>query len=76
MKLFQPAICVLVCCLLFMANVRTDHSGAYAQESKCYEYNVTAYGALGDAKTLNTKAIQQTRDTCAKNGGGTVVIPP
>jgi polygalacturonase len=36
---------------------------------------ITAHGALGDGKTLNTKAIQQTIDTCAAAGGGTVVVP-
>jgi polygalacturonase len=33
-------------------------------------------GAVGDGKTLNTKAIQSTIDKCAKSGGGTVVVPP
>jgi len=32
-------------------------------------YNVLDYGAIGDSKTLNTKAIQKAIDECASNGG-------
>lgn len=38
-------------------------------------YNVAAYGAVGDGKTLNTKAIQATVEACAAAGGGMVYIP-
>lgn len=38
-------------------------------------YLITNYGAIADGKTLNTKAIQSAIDTCALNGGGTVVVP-
>ena len=38
-------------------------------------YDVSAFGAVGDGKTLNSKAIQATIDKCAQHGGGTVVIP-
>jgi parallel beta-helix repeat protein len=40
------------------------------------EYNITNYGAIGDGTTLNTKAIQNTVDSCAINGGGKIIIPP
>jgi polygalacturonase len=39
-------------------------------------HDVTRFGARGDGKTLNTKAIQQAIDTCSKAGGGTVLVPP
>jgi polygalacturonase len=39
-------------------------------------YDVTRFGARGDGKTLNTKAIQRAIDTCNKAGGGTVLVPP
>jgi polygalacturonase len=36
---------------------------------------ITSYGAIDDAKTLNTKSIQSAIDACAKSGGGDLVIP-
>jgi hypothetical protein len=36
---------------------------------------ITDYGAVGDAKTLNTAAINNTLAACAK-AGGTVTVPP
>jgi alpha-L-rhamnosidase len=44
----------------------------YSNEKR---YNIAERGAVGDAKTLNTKAIQAVIDECAQNGGGTLVIP-
>lgn len=36
---------------------------------------ISAHGAIGDGKTLNTKVIQSAIDECARSGGGTVVVP-
>jgi len=38
-------------------------------------YNVRDFGAKGDGKTLDTKAIQVAIDSCNKEHGGTVLIP-
>lgn len=38
-------------------------------------YSISAHGAIGDGRTLNTKAIQSAIDACAASGGGTVVVP-
>jgi polygalacturonase len=37
---------------------------------------ITDFGAKGDGRNLNTKAIQAAVDACAARGGGTVVVPP
>lgn len=39
-------------------------------------YNIRDFNAKGDGKTLDTKAVQAAIDTCSKNGGGTVFVPP
>ncbi len=38
--------------------------------------NVVDFGAVGDGVAINTRAIQTAIDTCAKTGGGKVIIPP
>lgn len=38
-------------------------------------YNVQDFGAKGDGKTLNTKAIQSAIDKCFAEQGGTVLVP-
>jgi len=37
---------------------------------------ITDYGAVGDAKTLNTASINKALSACAKSGGGTAIVPP
>ncbi len=38
-------------------------------------YNITDFGAVGDGRTLNTKALQAAIDACGKDSGGTVLVP-
>ncbi|MDF2432130.1 MAG: hypothetical protein JWP44_1761 [Mucilaginibacter sp.] len=38
-------------------------------------FNVKDFGAIGDGKTLDSKAINKTIDTAAAAGGGTVYLP-
>jgi hypothetical protein len=38
-------------------------------------YNIVDYGAKGNGKTINTKAINAAIRACNKNGGGIVVVP-
>ncbi|WP_448702074.1 glycoside hydrolase family 28 protein [Mucilaginibacter sp. AW1-3] len=61
---------IAIALLLFMPFGLTT---AFAAGKKTY--NIAQHGAVGDAKTLNTKAIQAVIDLCAKKGGGTVIIP-
>src|SRR6266496_5372693 len=37
-------------------------------------YDVRIFGAIGDGKTLNTKALQAAIDKCNAAGGGTVLV--
>jgi len=43
--------------------------------SGAHVYNVREYGAMGDGKTLDTKAIQSAIDKCCTDKGGTVLLP-
>jgi len=38
-------------------------------------FNITAYGAVADGKTLCTQAFALAVDACTKAGGGTVIVP-
>ena len=38
-------------------------------------FNIVSFGAVADAKTINTKAIQKAIDACSAAGGGMVYVP-
>ena len=46
-----------------------------AEESGLKRYSIVAFGAVADAKTLNTAAIQKAIDRASDSGGGIVDIP-
>ncbi|MES2431403.1 MAG: glycosyl hydrolase family 28 protein [Bacteroidota bacterium] len=47
----------------------------YVPHFKKDTFNIVDYGAIADGYTLNSKSINRTIDSCAANGGGTVLIP-
>jgi polygalacturonase len=49
---------------------------AAAGERRSWLLDVTAYGAVGDGKTLSTAGLQRALDACKQAGGGTVLVPP
>jgi len=50
--------------------------GAHSYPAGKTVYNVSQYGAIGDALHMNTEAIQKAIDDCSANGGGIVTFPP
>jgi polygalacturonase len=52
-----------------------SHSAQATQAVAKVSLNVRDYGAVGDGKTKDTPALQQTIDRCAVLGGGDVVVP-
>lgn len=55
---------------MFQQSLVADES-----EPKVKDFNISDFGAVGNGKKLNTEAIQKAIDTCARQGGGRVVVP-
>ncbi len=62
----------LLCKILVALFVCTSCFTSIAQNNLL---NIISFGAIGDAKTICTKALQTTIDSCAAKGGGNVVVP-
>lgn len=61
--------------VLAMFLVLTATAQIHGKATGKVEFNVLDFGAIGDGKTLNTKAIQAAIDSCNAAGGGRVVFP-
>jgi len=61
---------------IVQGNNTFERNEYFLSENTWKVYNICNNGAIGDGKTLNTKAIQFLIDTCSENGGGTVFFPP
>ncbi|AWI09711.1 glycoside hydrolase family 28 protein [Ereboglobus luteus] len=51
------------------------HFSLFISAALAARIDVTAHGAVGDAKTLNTAVLQKAIDTVSKSGGGTIYFP-
>ncbi|MCM1521318.1 MAG: glycosyl hydrolase family 28 protein [Muribaculaceae bacterium] len=49
--------------------------GASCASASATIHNIVDYGAVSDTTRLSTLAIQKAIDTCASQGGGTVLVP-
>jgi polygalacturonase len=68
---------LLATCILSLAVAGAVRAQAQATSpNPGRQYDVRAYGAAGDGKTLDTDAINQTIEAAAADGGGTVEFPP
>ena len=65
-RFFSSSALVLILTACQAASLAADSKGVY---------NVRAYGATGDGKTLDSPAINRAIDACAEAGGGTVYVP-
>ncbi len=50
-------------------------TGGPANDLGARTYNIRDFGAKGDGTTLDTAAVQAAIDACAKDQGGTVLVP-
>ena len=75
---YQLHILMLIFLLVFIANQSEAHINPTQSSDSIkrnqHIYDVENFGALGDGKKLNTRAIQKAIDICAQQGGGTVLL--
>ena len=66
-----------VCTTLAPAQIAATSAPSYANPPhRTKRYVITDFGAVGDGKTINTKAIQSAIDKCASTKKGGVLVVP
>ena len=76
MRLFWSTLFLLTTHTVFAQNYSWSNLPVIHQPTfKKDTFNITKYGAVPDGVTLNTKAINETIDACARKGGGVVLVP-
>ena len=74
MKSFLPIIS-LVLLTLTATSIFVASASSSSSTTTDKIYNVLNYGAIGDGKTLNTKAILSAIQAVKENNGGTLLFP-
>ncbi len=68
---------LLMCATMASAQIAATSAKSYAKPPKrTKRFLITDFGAVGDNKTVNTKAIQAAIDKCASTKKGGVVVVP
>lgn len=62
--------------LLFGESPGKVQSDGLITDRGVYLFDVRDYGAVGDGKTINTRAVQRALDAAGEAGGGVVFFPP
>ena len=66
-----------LCTVVASAQIATTSAKSYAHPThRSKRYVITDFGAVGDGKTINTKAIQAAIDQCASTRKGGVLVVP
>ena len=72
----ENIIPVTIFALLIMYSGCIGQTADKTEQLSPYSFDIRSFGAVGDGRTINTRAIQKAVDACNKAGGGKVIIPP
>ncbi|MBN2347800.1 MAG: glycoside hydrolase family 28 protein [Bacteroidales bacterium] len=60
----------------YLSQIPFEMPRVIVPEFQDLSFNITAYGAVGNGKTMNTEAFARAIEACTAAGGGKIVVPP